>query len=527
MKEHKKYDVAIYCRLSKDDDIREGESSSIKSQKDIVEQFVKSNGWRVYDYYIDDGYSGVNFKRPAFERMIADIEDGKVNCCITKDLSRLGRNYILAGQYTEMYFPSKGVRFIALNDNVDTINSNENSIAPFVNILNEMYAKDIAKKVRSAVRAKKLKGEFASSHAPYGYQKDPQDKHKLIIEETGAAIVRRIFEMAKADMGSKKICKILNEEGIPTPLNHRKKLLYGIEPKPALWDSGTVNYILRNRIYTGDMVQGVYENSKFGAGMPIRRPKEEWIIVPGTHEPLVDVETFEYAQKMISARNRPVKTNIIQLFAGFVKCEDCNHAMAYSNSQDIPQYTCSTYRRHGRKYCSCHYIRKDVLEQVVLNDIRKYSKLAKDKADELVKQLQAQNGDKDASKIKTLSADLERLNIRNAELDVIMKRLYEDNVSARLSDERFNKFLADYEKEQADVKLKIEDTEETIKEINANQRDTDSWIKLIRNYTKIKELDRTVLSELVDRITIGESREVNGQKTTDVTIYYRFVGAVS
>jgi DNA invertase Pin-like site-specific DNA recombinase len=526
MKEQKHYNVAIYCRLSKDDDIRGGESSSIKTQKDLLGQYVKGNGWRVFDYYIDDGYSGIDFKRPGFERMIADIEEGKINMVITKDLSRLGRNYILAGQYTEIYFPSKGVRYIALNDNVDTI-KNEHSIAPFVNILNEMYAKDISKKVSSAVRTKKSKGEFASSFAPIGYQKDPQNKNRLIVEEKGAAIVRRIFEMAKADMGSKKICHVLNDEGIPTPINHRKRLLYGIEPQPARWSTETVLAILKSRMYIGDMVQGVYECSKFNSGPHKRKPKDEWLIVTGTHEPLIDVDTWEYAQKMISARNHPTKNNIIQLFAGFVKCEDCGHALGYSTRYNIEYYMCGTYRRHGTKFCSGHYIRKDVLEQVVLDDIRKYSKLAKDGTNELVKQLQAQSGDKDASSIKALTTELERLNIRNIELDGIIKRLYEDNVSSRLSDDRFNRFLAEYEKEQMDIQLKIEDRQNEINEIKTNRKDTDSWVKLIQNYTKIKELDRMVLSELVDKITVGEAKEVNGHKTTDITIYYRFVGAVS
>lgn len=532
MRNQTRYNVAVYCRLSKDDVIRStgssggGESGSIISQKEIIEKYVHDNGWHIYDYYVDDGYSGTNFQRPDFERMIDDIEDGKVNMVITKDLSRLGRNYIEAGQFTEVYFPSKGVRYIALNDGVDTIN-NENNIAPFVNILNEFYSRDISKKVRTAVRAKKQKGEYLSNYAPIGYQKDPKDKHRLIVEETGAAIVKRIFEMASNDMGSKKICKVLNDEGVPTPINHRKWLLNGIEPKPARWNAESVVAILRNRTYLGETIQGVYDCARFKRTPSKRKPQEEWIITPNTHEPLVDVETFELVQKLIDARNRPIKGNVIQLFAGFVKCEDCGCALGYSNSHGTEYYSCGTYRRHGNKFCSCHYIRKDVLEQVVLDDIRKYSKLAKHQADKLTQQLREQNGDKDTNRIKFLIAELSKLNTRNTELDGIMKRLYEDNVSGRLSDERFNKFLLDYEKEQADVLIKIDDTQQMIDEIKANQVDTDSWIKLIQNYTRIKKLDRTVLGELVEKITVGEAKEVNGHKTTDVTIYYRFVGAVS
>jgi len=526
MKEQTKYNVAIYCRLSKDDDVRGSESSSINSQKEILERHVKQNRWRIHDYYIDDGWSGTNFQRPAFERMIDDIEDGKVNMVITKDLSRLGRNYIQAGQITEVYFPSKGVRYIALNDGVDTINS-EDSIAPFLNVLNDFYAKDVSKKIRTAVRSRKQRGEYLSNYAPIGYQKDPKDKHRLIVEETGAAIVKRIFEMAQSDMGGKKICHVLNDECVPTPANHRRWLVHGIEPKPALWHAETVIAILRNRTYLGETVQGIYDCARFKRTPTKRKPQDEWIITPETHESLVNQETWEYVQKMIDARNRPIKSNVIQLFAGFVKCEDCGSALGYAYSQGIEQYTCGAYRRHGRKYCSCHYIRKDVLEHVVIDDIRKYSKLAKNKADELTQQLHEQNGDKDASYINTLTSELETLHARDAELNGIMKRLYEDSVLGKLSDDRFNTFLAEYEKEQSDVRTKINATKQKIGEVKANQRDTDSWIKLIRNYTMIKKLDRTVLSELVDKIVVGEAREVDGIKTTDISIYYRFVGAVS
>ena len=288
------------------------------------------------------------------------------------------------------------MRYIALNDGVDTAN-NENSIAPFVNIMNEFYSRDISKKVRSAVRSKKQKGAYLSNYAPIGYQKDPKDKHRLIVEETGANIVKRIFEMARNDMGSKKICKIFNNEGVPTPINHRKWILNGIEPNSARWNAESVNAILRNRTYLGETVQGIYDCARFKRTPSKRKPQDEWIITPNTHEPLVDVETFEFVQKLIDARNRPIKSKVLQLFAGFVKCEDCGYALGYSFSQGIEQYTCGTYRRHGKNFCSCHYIRKDVFEQVVLDDIRKYSKLAKHQADDLTKQLQEQNGDKDAS----------------------------------------------------------------------------------------------------------------------------------
>jgi DNA invertase Pin-like site-specific DNA recombinase len=523
LKKQKRYDVGIYCRLSKDD-MGGGESTSIVSQKNMLEKYVKDNGWTVFNCYIDDGYSGTNFNRPDFERMIDDIEAGKINMVIVKDLSRLGRNYLITGQYTDIYFPDRGVRFIALNDGIDTLNS-DNDIAPFKNILNEMYAKDISKKVRSAVRTKKQNGEFLSNYAPIGYKKDAENKNKLVIEEAGAAVVGRIFEMCRNGMGSKKIAKAFNAEGILSPRDHRNRLL-GKTIEGIRWHPETVISILRNRIYLGDMVQGVYECSQFKRTPNKRKPPEEWIITPNTHEPIIDTEMWEYVQKCIDSRIRVIRNNTVQLFAGFVKCEDCGYSMAYSNSQNIEQYTCGQYRRHGKNFCSCHYIRKDLLEQVVLDDICKYAKLAKGKSEELAKHLQQLSGNKDEGQIKALNADLERLTARYEELDNVLIRLYEDNISGRISDDRFNKFLQKYETEQASIKPKIEEIKNAISEIDENKVDSSEWLKLIQNYTRIKKLDRIILSELVDKITVGESREVDGRKEIDITIYYRFIGAV-
>ena len=525
MKERNSYNVGIYCRLSRDDG-DSGTSSSIKTQKDMLSKYVQDNGWAVFDFYVDDGYTGTNFNRPDFQRMIADIEAGKINMVIVKDLSRLGRDYILTGQHTDIYFPARGVRFVALNDGVDSINE-DNDIAPFRNILNQMYAADISKKIRSAVRAKQLKGEMTASFVPIGYQRDPANINRLIIEESGAAVVRRIFEMARADKGGRAIRGILNDEGIPTPRQHYRWVRHGIQPQPALWGDRTVIDILRNRVYLGDMVQGIYDCPRFKRTPPKRRPKEEWIITPGTHEPLVDKETWEFVQRRIAARHRPKKNNVMQPFAGFLKCEDCGRAVTYSKSRWGENYSCGAYRQHGRRLCTSHYIRKDVLEQVVLDDIRKYAKLAKHEGDKLTQQVRKQRGEKDANQIKALTSELKKLSDRKVELERILKRLYEDRVNGDVPDDLFCQFLAEYRQEQSDVQIKIADAEQKISEIKASQRDTDSWVKLIQNYTRIKKLDRTILCELVDKITVGEAQVVDGNRLTDVTIYYRFVGAVN
>jgi len=510
MKERKQYSVGIYCRLSKDD-IGSGDSSSILSQKAMLEEYVHSNGWTVFDFYVDDGYSGTNFNRPDFQRMIDDIDSGNVNMVVVKDLSRLGRNYLMTGQYTEVYFPDREVRFVALNDGIDTENS-DNDIAPFKNILNEMYSKDISKKVRSAVKTKKQRGEYLSNYAPYGYMKDPDNKNHLVIEESGAEIVRRMFEMGKSGMGSKMIANTLTREGILSPINHRAKLSKAaVGQEPNRWNAETVNSILKSRIYLGDMVQGIYECSRFKRAPSKRKSPEDWYITPNTHESIVDHETWEHVQICIGSRKRVTKSNEIQLFAGFLKCEDCGHTLSYAYCQGIPQYTCGYYRRFGREACSCHYIRKDTLEQVILNDIRRYARLAQDNEESLAEQLSALNGTQEEKRIQALSIELKTAQVRYAELDCIMKRLYEDSVSGRITDSRFQKMSADYEREQTELGKQIESKQNELDSIQQTKQDSSAWLSIIKDFADIQKLDRIVLSELIDKITVGESKIVNGK----------------
>jgi DNA invertase Pin-like site-specific DNA recombinase len=467
----------------------------------------------------------MNYDRPEFQRMIGDIEAGKINFVATKDLSRLGRNYLLTGQYTDIYFPDRGVRFVALNDGIDSMNP-DNDIAPFRNILNQMYSADISKKVRSAVRAKKQQGKFVSNYAPYGYQKNPSDKNKLIVEQSGAEVVRRIYEMCAEGHGSKVISKTLNKEGIPSPLCHRDKLLGRDPNRKTSWHCETVNNILRSRIYLGDMVQGVYECSKFKRVPHKRRPKEDWIITPGTHEPIVAWEIWEQAQNSISSRKRVTQTGELQLFAGFVKCRDCGSALGYSNSQGIPQYTCGQYRRYGKEACTAHYIRKDTLAEIVLNDIRKHARLASEDENGLAQQLLSADADRVDRQIQTLNSELSATNTRYLELDKIIKRLFEQSASGMIPDARYQKLSAEYETEQSGLEKRIGEIQNELDTIRQNRRDSSAWLGIIKEYANIRELDRIVLSELIEKITVGETQIVDGEKVIDVTIYYRFIGAV-
>jgi len=391
-----------------------------------------------------------------------------------------------------------------------------------------MYSTDISKKVRSALRIKKQNGEFLSNYAPYGYKKDPLNKNRLIVDVESSEVVKRIFEMCKLGKGSKIIARTLNHAKVLTPLQYKQKFFGAFKSKDSkgLWHAVSVIDILRNRVYLGDTVQGIYDCVRFKRTPNKRKPKEAWIITPNTHEPIIDAETWELAQLRIDSRKRVFENKHVQVYAGLLRCEDCGYALSYANVRGIENYTCGQYRRHGTDICSSHYIRKELLDQVVLDDIRKYAMLAKNKSMELANQLQALNSEQTLNQLKSLNAELKEQSKRYSEFDEIIRRVYEDNLSGKINDERFTKLLAGYETEQTAAKLVIEELKQTIAKIEGDKKDTAAWIELIKNYSEIKELDKVVLDELVEKITIGEARFVNGEREVDITIYYRFVGAV-
>ena len=528
MRESKHYNAGIYCRLSKDDE-RQGDSVSILSQKTMLEKVVAQNSWTVYDTYIDDGYSGTNFDRPDFRRLINDIEDGNVDLVIVKDLSRLGRDYLAMGYYTEVFFPTKGVRFIAVNNGVDSLNQQASDFTPFLNIVNEMYSRDLSKKVKSAVQTKKEKGEFLSNRAPIGYAKDPKDKNKLVIEKSGAEVVRRIYDLCISGMGTCRIAQTLNANDVPSPRNHHEIVCpdyYKTPQRKFKWSPETVHNILRSRIYRGDMVQGIYDCARFKRTPNKRKPREEWIITPNTHEPLIAPETWDHVQKCLDTRKRVIRSNELQLFAGFIKCKDCGYALAYARRYGTEYYSCGHYRRNGLEYCTQHYINKQLLMDIVLNDIRHYAKLAKDRQETLAAQLARQHGQDNDKQVKAMRRDLAAAKKRYTDLDIIIENLYEDNVTGKLTDNRFMKLSRKYEDEQSALEKQIAETEQALAQISEHKQDFTQWLKLIRKHTNIENLDRIVLSELVEKITVGEATVVDGEKQFDVDIYYRFVGSI-
>lgn len=537
MREQQNYRAAIYCRLSSEDGA-DHESMSIGNQRALLTEYVEKQGWEVVDTYIDDGFSGTNFDRPGFQRMIADIEKGRINLVITKDLSRLGRNYIMCGQYTEIYFPERHVRYIALNDGVDTLNQTSSmDITPFKHILNDMYAKDISTKIKSTLHTKARRGEYLGALDPYGYLRHPDDKHKLIINEETAPIVRRIFEMSAAGMGSRSICTVLNDEGILSPAEYTRFRKHdptkdGEFVRKRFWCQTYLRSILKNEMYVGCMVQGRQYTPSYRSKKREPVPKEDWIVVPDMHEPIVTRELFDEAQKKMQARKKVIKPlDEPRLFSGLFYCEACGTAMRQHTTGNgkYTYFICGKHHAIGKLACSSHYINYDIFYQVIQEDIRRNAKLFSEDSEQAAKklmELKCADEQKQAAKMKR---DLTSAKKRLADLDVKLKRAYEDNMNGKLPDHIFSMFIADYDAERAGLRSSISDMEKALEKVRDAKSDIDRFAALIKKYTSFEELDRFMLNELIDRITIyetpGMGRNHIGKEKT-ITIYYKFVGAI-
>lgn len=537
MREQQTYRAAVYCRLSSED-CAEHESMSIGNQKALLCDYVQKQGWELAATYCDDGYSGVNFERPGFQQMIRDIEKGRINLVIVKDLSRLGRNYILCGQYTEIYFPERHVRFIALNDGVDTLNqSSSMDITPFKHILNDMYAKDISTKIKSSLHTKARRGEYLGALDPYGYLRDPQDKHRLIVNEETAPVIRRIFEMSAAGMGSRSICTVLNNEGILSPSEYNRFRRHdpardGEFVRKRFWNQSYLRHILQNEMYLGSMVQGRQYTPSYRSKKRELRPKEDWIVVPNMHEAIISQELFDEAQRKMQARTKvPAVGEEPHLFSGLFYCEACGTAMRQHHTQGkkYVYFICGKHHQIGNLACSSHYINYNTIYQVVLEDIRRNARLFQEDGDRAAKRLMELKCADEQKRSARMQADLTKAKKRLAELDVKLKRVYEDNLSGKLPDHIFAVFISDYDSEKAALKESVAGLEKSLERVRDTQADIARFRGLIQKYTSFETLDRFMLNELIDRITIYETPGMGRNrigKEKIITIYYKFVGAL-
>lgn len=533
------YNVGIYCRLSKDDGA-EGDSASIITQKTILTDYVKQQGWCIAQTYIDDGYTGRNFDRPRFQQMIKDIEAGLIDCVITKDLSRLGRNYLDCGIYLEVFFPEHNVRYIAVNDNVDTLNKAAMDITPFRNILNDMYSADISVKIKSAKRARFNQGKFMGSTAPYGYMKDPNDKNHLIIDERVAPIVRKIFNLAYHGNGIQKIMHWVNTQNILRPAaysseqgnNGFERYFKDNENNRTVWSQNSVRMILRSPVYAGHLTGYKRPTISLKSKKRPSRLPEEWETICNTHEGIVSQEVFDTVQRLITSRRGKNESGYDNVFAGLIKCADCGSFMAAGSANrrkrdniiDCIVYSCGGYTRYGKDSCSKHSLEARDVHNAVIDDINYWANIALHDT-KAVKTLQQQMNAMDLNHVKSAEREKRRLSKRLAELDKLFSSLYEDKVMERITERNFALMSEKYEREQLETENRLKEIESELTAKGISDRGAVDFVSLAGQFKGITDLTAATVNALIDKITVSE--RITGEDGTvnqPIKIYYKFVG---
>ena len=534
--------TALYCRLSIEDG-RENESMSISNQKALLRDYAEKNGFLDYEYYVDDGYTGRNFNRPSFQRMIADIEVGKVKCVITKDLSRLGRNYIEAGSYIEVFFPRHNVRYIAITDGVDSINRQEMDITPFKNILNDLYSRDISKKVLAGWMARSRQGKFLGGPTPYGLMRDPNDHGHLIINPETAPTVKLVFDLALNGCGTMKIAKHLLERKIPIT---RVKAPVESEVRYYSWSGSVIGKMLRNPVYKGDHVVCKCHQKAIRSNTVNFIPRDQWEIVENCHEAIVSREQWDRVQKLIDRRPTIMQGNncpFYNLFHGLVYCATCGKSMQVRYEKvgrtgknrftggmrepiDKAYYICQTYNRLGKNACPSHKIEARDLYNLVLADIIEHGKMALQDAEAFYGRLTHRLEQRYTMDEGALKKKLDTLAKRNQEIDGMFVNLYVDKTKGVLSEQRFFHMTETLEQEQADNKTRMQAITEELRTASNTEDDVRRFIGEIREYASITELDEAILNRLIDKIIISAVEVIDGEKVQKVRIIYNFVGEI-
>ncbi len=534
--------TALYCRLSLEDG-RENESMSISNQKLMLRDYAEKNGMFQYEYYVDDGYTGRNFNRPSFQRMIADIEAGKVGCVITKDLSRLGRNYIEAGSYIEIFFPKHNVRYIAITDGVDSLTRQEMDITPFKNILNDMYSRDISKKVLAGRMTRSRQGKFTGGQPPFGLKRDPDDKGHLIIDPETAPVIRHIYDLALDGMGCMRISKQLMEEKVP--ITHVKKNTE-FDANYYFWSASRISHILRNPFYKGAHLVCRTHQKGIRSGTVNFIPRKDWEIIENCHEAIIPADEWQKVQELIDRRPTIMEGNncpFYNLFHGIVYCATCGKSMQvryekvgrtsknrFTGEERTPidkaYYICQTYNRMGKNVCSSHKIEARDLYDLVLRDIQEMAALALKDADAFYQRLSNRMERQYMADTAQMQKEIERLEVRNKEIDDMFLSLYTDKAKGILSEQRFMKLTAAIEQEQKTNQDRLHELSMVMHQSDTQENDVRTFIREIRQYATIRELDEVVLNRLISKILIGEVKKVDGQKTQEVRIIYNFVGEI-
>lgn len=541
--------TALYERLSRDDEMV-GDSNSIVNQKKMLEDYAKQNGYTNIEHFTDDGYSGGSFDRPDWKRMVAGIEDGSIGTVIVKDMSRIGRDYLQVGFYTEVMFKEKEVHFIAIANGVDNQKRESSEFAPFLNIMNEWYIRDSSRKVTTVLRARGMEGKHTTNNAIYGYRKSEEDKNQWVIDEEAAEVVRRIYRMSLEGKGPYEIARILSEEQIERPSYYLAKRGLGTcrsnnnTATPYVWRGATVSDILSKPEYMGHTVNFRSYKESYKDKRAKKTPKEDWVIFKNTQEAIVSEEMWNKVQGLRKTARRTDTVGEANPFTGLLYCADCgakmyNHRGGAGRARnwkgelngkrrpDRDEYNCSTYnlsRQSYDKQCSQHYIRTEVVRKLVLETIRAVSDYVITNEEEFINRIYSSSRDKQKESIKSLKRKIAQDTKRVNELNMLMKKLYEDNISGKLSDKRFEFMLSEFENEQDTLKISMENAKAEIEKYESDTVRADKFIELVKRYTDFSELTTPMLNEFVEKILVHEADYSSGERVQEVEIYLNFIG---
>ena len=528
--------AALYMRLSQEDE-KGGESNSIDTQRMITQKYALDHGFQIVGEYIDDGWSGTNFDRPGWKRLIADIEAGKVNCIITKDLARFGRNYLRMGNYLESEFPARGIRYISATEGEDTENGLSDAV-PIMNIFNEWHAKTTSQKIRAAMRAKYENGEHPATYAPIGYRKSSEVKNKLEIDPETCWIVEKIYDLALHGAGPFKITQTLTAEKVPTAswINFQRNggfaHIYANAPeeKRYAWTIAQVKGILTDELYIGNSVHYRKVNNSYKEKSRRRKDRDEWTTIPDTHEAIISKDDFAKVQELIAQRRRSRKEGTPQIFAGLVYCSDCGWSMSYGVNKSVKNpfnyYSCTKYKQY-KGACTSHYIRYDVLYPYVLSRLQYWTKLAQEDEDALLRRLLKAEEKEQVKAGKNAKATLKKAERRLEELDRLYMKLYEDHANGKIPDRNFNMMSANWQKEQAELESQISELSGKIEAEKENASNARKWVELMKQYTDLQELTAPLLNALISRIVVHHPQKAeDGTMEQEIEIFYRFVGKI-
>ena len=520
--------TALYCRLSRDDELQ-GDSNSIVNQKNILSKYAKENDFKNLQYFVDDGFSGTNFNRPSWNDLIALVEDNKVGAIIVKDMSRLGRDYLKVGFYTEVMFVEKNIRFIAINNGIDSANQADSDFTPFLNIINEWYAKDTSKKIRAVMKAKGESGKHLTTRPPFGYMKSPEDKTKWIVDDEAAQIVKKIFALCLEGYGTSQIARILKDKKILTPFSYwnSKGQAFKSSENPYNWSADTIAGIIEKKEYLGHTVNFKTYKQSYKSKKKCSNPEEKHLIFENTHEAIIDVDTWERVQELRKNKRRPTRTGKSNMFSGIAYCADCGQKLYYCTSKYFESrqdhFVCSTSRK-GKEECSTHFIRATILEQGVLAHLKYVIGTVAGYENQFRKVLGAKQMAEVKKELSAKKKLLSKSESRMKELDLLFQRIYEDNVSGKISDERFEMLSANYETEQAELKQIIEKLSAEISETEEQSDNVERFISKVHKYFDLQELTPSVLNDMVKRVYVHAPQTIDGKRTQEIDIVYDLVG---